>query len=220
VSLKFTDVSVVSTSTTLYGAISQKLWPSYSPPWEPEILQKNSWIPYSSLLTNILRRMNRKRKLHSEELHNLCCSSSIIRMIKSRRKRWVGYVARTVRQDRFTQSLLWSLAGRHGHKWEDNIKVNVTKIWWEQVAWINLVHDTEEWRDAVNAVINFEFQERRGISRLAERLSAFQEGLPSMELGVTLVLVHESWNTYTKWWHYLPRDRLLFACVTALNNAV
>jgi hypothetical protein len=33
------------------------------------------------------------RKLHNEELHNLY-SSSIIRMIKSRRMRWAGHVER------------------------------------------------------------------------------------------------------------------------------
>jgi hypothetical protein len=34
------------------------------------------------------------RKLHNEELHNLYSSPSIIGMIKSRRMRWAGYVAR------------------------------------------------------------------------------------------------------------------------------
>jgi hypothetical protein len=34
------------------------------------------------------------RKLHNEELHNLYNSSSIIRIIKSRRMRGVGHVAR------------------------------------------------------------------------------------------------------------------------------
>jgi hypothetical protein len=33
-------------------------------------------------------------KLHNEELHSMYCSSSIIRMIKSRRMRWAGHVAR------------------------------------------------------------------------------------------------------------------------------
>jgi hypothetical protein len=33
------------------------------------------------------------RKLHNEELHNLYSSPSIIRIIKSRRLRWVGHVA-------------------------------------------------------------------------------------------------------------------------------
>jgi hypothetical protein len=34
------------------------------------------------------------RKLYNEELHNMCSSPSIIRMIKSRRMRWAGHVAR------------------------------------------------------------------------------------------------------------------------------
>jgi hypothetical protein len=34
------------------------------------------------------------RKLHNEELHYLYSSTSIIRMIKSRRMRWTGHVAR------------------------------------------------------------------------------------------------------------------------------
>jgi hypothetical protein len=33
-------------------------------------------------------------KLHNEELHNLYSASNIIRMIKSRRMRWVVHVAR------------------------------------------------------------------------------------------------------------------------------
>jgi hypothetical protein len=35
-----------------------------------------------------------RRKLHNEELHNLYSSPSIIRIIKSRRMRWAGHVAR------------------------------------------------------------------------------------------------------------------------------
>jgi hypothetical protein len=35
-----------------------------------------------------------RRKLHNEELHNLYSSPGIIRMIKSRRMRWTGHVAR------------------------------------------------------------------------------------------------------------------------------
>jgi hypothetical protein len=34
------------------------------------------------------------RELHNEELHNLYSSRSIIRIIKSRRMRWAGHVAR------------------------------------------------------------------------------------------------------------------------------
>jgi len=35
------------------------------------------------------------RKLHNEELNDLYCSPNILRLIKSRRMRWAGHVART-----------------------------------------------------------------------------------------------------------------------------
>jgi hypothetical protein len=39
------------------------------------------------------------RKLHNEELHNLYCSPSIIRIIKSRRMRWGEQLARMGKDD-------------------------------------------------------------------------------------------------------------------------
>jgi hypothetical protein len=38
------------------------------------------------------------RKLHNEELHDLYSSPSIIRIIKARRMRWAGHVARMGRR--------------------------------------------------------------------------------------------------------------------------
>jgi hypothetical protein len=38
------------------------------------------------------------RKLHNEETHNLYSSPNIIRIIKSRRMRWTGHVARMGRR--------------------------------------------------------------------------------------------------------------------------
>jgi hypothetical protein len=34
------------------------------------------------------------RKIYNEELNDLCCSPNLFRVIKSRRIRWAGYVAR------------------------------------------------------------------------------------------------------------------------------
>jgi hypothetical protein len=42
--------------------------------------------------------VERWRKLHNEELHNLFSSPSIIRMIQSRRMRWAGHVVRMGRR--------------------------------------------------------------------------------------------------------------------------
>ena len=35
-----------------------------------------------------------RRKLHNEELNDLCSSPNVFRVIKSRRMRWAGHVAR------------------------------------------------------------------------------------------------------------------------------
>jgi hypothetical protein len=43
---------------------------------------------------NIQGSNRRNEKMHTEELHKFYCSLNIIRMIKSRRKKWVGHVAR------------------------------------------------------------------------------------------------------------------------------
>jgi hypothetical protein len=51
------------------------------------------------------------RKLHNEELHNLYCSPSIIRIIKSRRMRWVGHVAGMGEERSVYKILLGKLEG-------------------------------------------------------------------------------------------------------------
>jgi hypothetical protein len=44
------------------------------------------------------------RRLHNEELYDLYCSPNIIRVIKSRRMRWAGHVARMGGGERCVQS--------------------------------------------------------------------------------------------------------------------
>ena len=43
------------------------------------------------------------RKPHNEELNDLYSSPNIVRVIKSRRKRWVGHVAPMGRRDAYTE---------------------------------------------------------------------------------------------------------------------
>jgi hypothetical protein len=47
------------------------------------------------------------RKLHNEELHKLYSSPNIITMIKPRRMRWEGHVARMGRRRRRTHRGFW-----------------------------------------------------------------------------------------------------------------
>jgi hypothetical protein len=75
------------------------------------------------------------RKLHNEELHNLYTSPSIIRMIKSRRLRWAGYVA-GLGEKRNTYRILVVKPegkrplGRTRCMWEGNIRTNLREIWY------------------------------------------------------------------------------------------
>jgi hypothetical protein len=57
------------------------------------------------------------RKLHSEKFHNLRSSPNVVRVIKSRRMRWAGHVARMGRGELFEDFWLGSPKLR-GH-WED-----------------------------------------------------------------------------------------------------
>jgi hypothetical protein len=58
-----------------------------------------------------------RRKLHNEELNDLYCSPNIVRVIKSRRMRWAGHVARVRRGEAYTW--LWWGNLRERDQWED-----------------------------------------------------------------------------------------------------
>jgi hypothetical protein len=70
------------------------------------------------------------KKLHNEELHNLYSSPSIIKMIKSRRMRLAGHVAR-IGEKRDAYRLLVGKPerkiplGRPRRRWVDNIKMDL-----------------------------------------------------------------------------------------------
>jgi hypothetical protein len=99
------------------------------------------------------------RKLHNEELHNLYCSPSIIRIIKSRRIRWAGHVARIGEKRNAYRILVGKpegkrTLGRPRRRWEDSIRMDLREIGWGGVDWIDLAHDRDQWRALVNTVMN------------------------------------------------------------------
>jgi hypothetical protein len=68
------------------------------------------------------------RKLRNEELHNLYSSQNIIIMIKSRRTRWGGHVARMGEKRNSYRILVGKLEGkrplgRPRRRWVDDIKI-------------------------------------------------------------------------------------------------
>jgi hypothetical protein len=40
------------------------------------------------------------------------------------------------------------------HMWEDNIKIDLSKIGWAGMDWIHLAQDRVQWRAVVNTVMN------------------------------------------------------------------
>jgi hypothetical protein len=73
------------------------------------------------------------RKLHNDELHSLYSSPNIVRVIKSRRMRWVGRVARMEEGRGVYRVLVGKSEGRRSlgrprRRWEDNIKMYFREI--------------------------------------------------------------------------------------------
>ena len=73
------------------------------------------------------------RKLHNEELHDLYSLPNIVRVVKSRRMRWAGHMAR-VGEDSGVHRLLVGKPegkrplGRRRRRWEDNIKMDLQEV--------------------------------------------------------------------------------------------
>ena len=73
------------------------------------------------------------RKLHIEEFNDLYCSSNIVRVIKSRRMRWTGHVARMEERRGVYRVLVGKPEGkrplgRPRHRWENNLKMDLQEV--------------------------------------------------------------------------------------------
>jgi hypothetical protein len=99
------------------------------------------------------------RKLHNEELHNLYSSPSIIRIIKSKRMRWQGHIARMgEKRDAYG---IWvgkpqgkRPLGGPRRRLVDNIEMDLRKIEYHDIDWIDVTQDKEQWRALVITVMN------------------------------------------------------------------
>ena len=73
------------------------------------------------------------RRLHNEELNDLYSSPNIVRVIKSRRMRWAGHVARTGEERGAYRVLVGKpegkrLLGRPRRRWVDNIGIDLQEV--------------------------------------------------------------------------------------------
>jgi hypothetical protein len=98
-------------------------------------------------------------KLRNEELHDLYSSPIIIRIIKERRMRWAGYVARMGENRNVYRLLMGKPEGRRPlerprRRWLDNIRMDLVEVGLGDVDWIGLAQDRDRWRVLVNSVLN------------------------------------------------------------------
>jgi hypothetical protein len=99
------------------------------------------------------------RRMHNEELIDLYPSPNIVRVLKSRRMRWAGHVARMGERRGAYRVLMGKSEGRRPlggpkRRWEDNIKTDLREVGCGCVDWIGLAQDRERWRALVSAVMN------------------------------------------------------------------
>jgi hypothetical protein len=98
-------------------------------------------------------------KLHNEELSDLNSLPNIVRVVKSRRMRWVGHVARMGEKE--GAQGVGGLKhegkrplGRPRRRWEDNIKMDVKEVGGSRGAWMELAQNRDRWRALVSTVKN------------------------------------------------------------------
>ena len=100
------------------------------------------------------------RKLHTEELNSLYSSPNIVRVIKSRRLKWAGHVAR-MEEGRGVHKVLVGKPdgkrplGRPRRRREDNIKMDLQEVEREWGDWMELAQDSDGGRALARAGMNF-----------------------------------------------------------------
>ena len=88
------------------------------------------------------------RRLRNEELNYLYSSPNIVRVIKSRRMRWAGQVARMGEERRAYRVLVGKSEGkkplgRPRRRWVDNIRMDLQELGCGYVEWIGLSQDRD-----------------------------------------------------------------------------
>jgi len=88
---------------------------------------------------------------YNEELNDLYSSPNFVRVIKSRRKRWPGHMARIGEESGVYRVLVGKLEGkrpleRPRRRWVDIIRMDLQEVGCGYMDWIGLAQDRDSWR--------------------------------------------------------------------------
>jgi len=120
-----------------------------------------------------------------------------MRVIKSRRIRWAGHVARTG-QDR---GCIWSwwgnrregdYLGRPRRRWVDNIRMDLQEEGFGYMDWIGLAQVRDGWRTLASAVMNFRVPSNEGNFLTSCKPVSFSRR--TLHHGVSKLSIMDSWS--------------------------
>jgi hypothetical protein len=74
-------------------------------------------------------------------------------VVKSRRSRYAGHVAR-MKEGRSSFKILADKFANPRHRWEDNIRIDLAEIGDNNRNWIDSGQDRNYWRALLNAALN------------------------------------------------------------------
>jgi hypothetical protein len=117
-------------------------------------------IQYGYLLNKYLKcGVWRLAVRYGQRVNDLYSLPTVVRVIKWRRMRSAGHVARMGRgvyrvsvgkpEGRRPLGKLW-------RRWENNIKMNIQEVGYGGMAWIALAQDRDRWRAFLNAIMNLQ----------------------------------------------------------------
>jgi hypothetical protein len=130
-----------------------------------------------------LKYVKEKKTQLMRERKMTFCNSIVIRMIKSRKIRWAGHVARMEENGNAYGIFVGYPEGKRPlgkprRSWMDEIKMNLRDIEWDGVDMVDLAQDRDQRRALVNTVMNLRVPrnfgkflsscETVGISRMAQ----------------------------------------------------